>query len=678
MNSNPLLQEFTTVHQTPPFNKIQTSDYLPAFTEAIINAKADITIIADSKEEPTFENTILALEYAGEQLNDVASIFFNLNSAETNDEIQAIAREVSPMLTEYSNDIVLNADLFAKVKSVYDSRSDLTLNEEQIKLLEDSYRGFERKGALLAGKDKDSYRAITTELSKLTLQYGENVLAETNDFKLNVTNETDLSGLPDAIKAAAAELAKKEDKKGWIFTLQYPSYVPFMKYAANRELRKKMYMAHATRANHDNEHDNKAIIKKIVNLRLEKAKLLGYESHAQFVLEEQMAKTPTKVNAFLEDLFNRSIDFAKADIAEVADYAKKDGLNDELQRWDFGYYSEKVKADKFDFTEEMTKPYFQLEKVVNGVFNLANRLYGISFKENKEIPVYHEEVKAYEVTDENGKYLSILYLDFFPRNGKQGGAWMTTYADQYIKDGKNVRPFVSLVCNFSRPTEDTPSLLTHNELTTFLHEFGHGLHGMLANTTYKSQSGTNVYRDFVELPSQILENWGTEKEWLKLVGNHYKTGEVIPNELLDKVLASSNFQSGYMSVRQLSFGMDDMAWHSITTPFKGSVTDFEEAAMAKTELFPPVEGACFNTAFSHIFAGGYAAGYYGYKWAEVLDADAFSVFKQNGIFDSKTASSFRDNILSKGGTKHPMDLYIAFRGQEPTLDALMERSGLVK
>ena len=678
MNTNPLLQEFNTVHNTPPFDKIKTEHYLPAFEEAIKDARADIAKIVESKEEPTFENTILALEYAGKQLDHVSSVFFNINSAETNDEIQAIARKVSPMLTEYSNDIVLNETLFAKVKKVYDVRESLGLNAEQIKLLEDSYKGFERKGALLKGEDKERYRAISTELSKLTLQFGENVLAETNDFKLHITNEEDLSGIPEAIKAAAAEVAKNEEKQGWIFTLQYPSYVPFMKYAENRELRKKMYMAFSTRANHGNDHDNKEIVTKIVNLRLEKAKLLGYENHAQFVLEERMAKTPEKVNAFLQDLLNRSIEFAKNEVAEVAAYAEKHGLNDKLQRWDFSYYSEKVKAEKFDFTEEMTKPYFQLENVIDGVLGLATNLYGITFKENKDIPVYHEEVKAYEVLDENGKYLSVLYLDFFPRSGKQGGAWMTTYGEQYIKDGKNVRPFVSLVCNFSRPTEDTPSLLTHNEVTTFLHEFGHGLHGMLANTTYKSQSGTNVYRDFVELPSQILENWGTEKEWLAQVGKHYETGEAIPDELVGKILASANFQSGYLSVRQLSFGITDMAWHTITEPFDASVMDFEDAAMAKTELFPEVEGACFSSAFSHIFAGGYAAGYYGYKWAEVLDADAFSVFKQNGIFDKATAASFRENILEKGGTKHPMDLYVAFRGQEPTLDALMERSGLVK
>ncbi len=678
MNSNPLLNKYATIHQTPPFDKIQTADYLPAFKEALVDARADIEKIVSLNDQPTFENTIVALEHAGEKLNEIATIFFNINSAETNEEIQAIAREVSPMLTEYSNDIVLNETLFSKVKDVFDSRNELNLNEEQLKLIEDTYKGFVRKGALLTGKEKERYRVITTELSKLTLKFGENVLAETNDFKLHITNEDDLSGLPQAIKLAAAETANSENKEGWLFTLQYPSFIPFMKYADNRELRKKLYLAHATRGNNNNKHDNKEVVKEIVNLRLEKAQLLGYNNHAHFILEERMAKTPEKVNEFLQDLLNRSIPFAKQEVDEVIEYAKNDGLNGDLQKWDFNYYSEKVRTEKFDFTEEMTKPFFQLEKVVNSVFNLATTLYGLKFKENKEIPVYHKEVNAYEVFDENGEILSILYLDFFPRKGKQGGAWMTSYREQYIKDGKDVRPFVSLVCNFSRPTEDTPSLLTYNEVRTFLHEFGHGLHGILSKTTYKSQSGTNVYRDFVELPSQILENWGTEKEWLKIVGKHYQTGEVIPDDLIEKIIASANFQSGYQSVRQLSFGMNDMAWHTIQSSFNESVTDFETEAMAQTELFPRIEGTCFSSAFSHIFAGGYAAGYYGYKWAEVLDADAFSVFKKNGIFDKATALSFRENILSKGGTKHPMDLYISFRGQEPTIDALMERSGLVK
>jgi peptidyl-dipeptidase Dcp len=677
MNNNPLLVDFNTPYQTPPFDQIKEEHYLPAFITAIELAKADIESIVSNKEEANFSNTILAMEKAGEKLEAISSIFFNINSAETNEQIQAIARDVSPLLTEYSNDIWLNETLFKKVKTVYENNNS-GLDEEQIKLLEDTYKAFVRKGALLTGDKKARYREISKELSKLTLTYGENVLAETNSYKLHITKQDDLAGLPEAIIAAAAQLAKSEEKEGWIFSLQFPSYVPFMKYADNRELRKQMYMAYSTRGNRGNEHDNKDIVKSIVNLRLEKAQLLGFESHAQYVLEERMAKTPDKVNEFLQELLDRSYSFAKEEVDEVAQYAKNHDLKDQLQRWDFSYYSEKVKAEKFSFTEEMTKPYFQLEKVEQGIFDLATSLYGISFKENKDIPVYNPEVKAYEVYDENNKFLSILYLDFFPRKGKQGGAWMTNYREQYKNNDKDVRPFVSLVCNFSRPTEDTPSLLTYNEVRTFLHEFGHGLHGMLSETTYKSQSGTNVYRDFVELPSQILENWGTEKEWLKKVGQHYKTNQTIPDELVDKIMASANFQSGYQSVRQLSFGINDMAWHSITLPFDSDVVAFEHHAMEQTELFPEVKGTCFSSAFSHIFAGGYAAGYYGYKWAEVLDADAFSVFKNKGIFDKETAASFRDNILRKGGTKHPMDLYIAFRGQEPTIDALLEREGLVK
>ncbi len=679
MNENPLLVEFNTPHHTPPFDKIKVEDYMPAFKVALKEAKEEIAQVIDSKDSPSFRNTILAMEKAGDKLSKISSVFFNINHAETNDEIQSIAREVSPMLTEYSNDIWLSEALFEKVKTVHNSIKGADLNEEQKRLLEDTYKAFTRKGALLSGEKKERYREISTELSKLTLTFGENVLAETNDFKLHVTKEAELAGLPNAIKEAAAQLAKAEEKEGWIFTLQYPSYVPFMKYAENRTLRKQMFMAYTTRANHNDEHDNKEIVKSIVNLRLEKAQLLGFENHAQYVLEERMAKTPVKVNNFLKELLDASLPFAQEEIKEVNDYAKSHGLENELQRWDFSYYSEKVKVEKFSFTEEMTKPYFQLEKVEKGVFDLATTLYGITFKENKEIPVYHPEVKAYEVFDENGKYLAVLYVDFFPRAGKQGGAWMTNYGEQNkTEDGNDIRPFVSLVCNFSRPTEEAPSLLTYNEVRTFLHEFGHGLHGMLSQTTYKSLSGTNVYRDFVELPSQILENWGIEKEWLKMVGKHYQTGETIPDELVDKIMASANFQSGYHSVRQLSFGMNDMAWHSLNNKFDGSVVDFEDNSMAPTELFPSVEGSCFSAAFSHIFAGGYAAGYYGYKWAEVLDADAFSLFKENGIFDKATAASFRENILSKGGTKHPMDLYVAFRGQEPTNEALLKRSGLVK
>jgi len=678
MNSNPLLSEFKTVHQTPPFQLIEEEHYIPAFTEAIKEAKEDVDKIISNSEAPTFENTILAMEYAGENLSRIANIFFNINSANTNDNIQNIASEVSPMLTAHSNDIWLNEALFAKVKSVFDAKEENNYNQEQLKLIEDTYKGFVKRGALLTGEEKERYREITTELSKLTLTFGQNVLAETNAYELHITDEKELAGLPDAIIAAAAADAKAKEKEGWVITLQFPSYVPFMKYADNRALRKELYMAYSMRANKGNDHDNNDVVKQIVNLRLEKAQLFGFKSHAAYVLEDRMAQTPEKVNAFLEELLDKSLPFAKEEVKEVETYANAHGLKGKLQRWDFAYYSEKLKNEKFSITDEMTKPYFQLEKVEEGIFGLANTLFGLTFKANADITPYHEEAKAYEVFDAQGEFISVLYLDFFPRESKRGGAWMTNYREQFVQDGTDVRPFVSLVCNFSRPTEDTPSLLTYQEVRTFLHEFGHGLHGMLSKCTYVSQSGTNVYRDFVELPSQILENWGTEKEWLKQVGKHYQTGETIPDDLVAKIMESANFQSGYQSVRQLSFGMDDMAWHSLENAFEGDVNTFEDEAMAPTELFPAVEGTCFSTAFSHIFAGGYAAGYYGYKWAEVLDADAFSVFKENGIFDQATADSFRKNILEKGGTQHPMDLYVAFRGQEPTNDALLIREGLVK
>jgi len=676
MKENILLTEFNTLHQTPPFNLIKDEDYLPAFIKALENAKEEIHNIIHDKSEPTFENTIVKMEYAGELLSTISSIFFNINHAETNEKIQSIAREVSPLLTEYSNDIWLNETLFFKVKSVYDNKTKFSLDTEDLKLLNDTYKAFTRKGALLTGDNKKRYREISTELSKLTLEFGENILAETNNFSLHITNKHELSGLPENIISAAEETSKTEGKEGWIFTLHYPSYVPFMKYADNRDLRKKMFIAYSSRGNQNNKHDNKNIVKNIVNLRLEKAQLLGYKNHAEYVLEERMAQSPQKVNSFLNELLENSLPFAKKEMDELNEFAKKSGFNEDIERWDFAYFSEKLKAEKFEFSEEMTKPYFMLENVEKGIFELAQLLYNISFKENSEIPVYHPEVKAFEVFDENKEYLAVLYIDYFPRKGKQGGAWMTNYGEQYVKNNFDIRPLVSLVCNFSRPGKDTPSLLTYNEVRTFLHEFGHGLHGILSKTKYKSLSGTNVYRDFVELPSQILENWGAEKEWINKIARHYKTGELIPESLVNKITSSINFQSGYQSVRQLSFGINDMAWHTLTSSYNGDIIEFEKESMSTTELFKEVKGTCFSTSFSHIFAGGYAAGYYGYKWAEVLDADAFSVFKKNGIFDKKTAESFKENILTKGGTKHPMDLYKAFRGQEPTIDALLERSGL--
>jgi len=678
MNNNILQKAFDTPFQTPPFELIKEENYLPAFKELIEEGKNEILSLIENDAKPTFSNTIVALEKAGEQLGIVSHIFFNLNHAETNEQIQTIAREVSPLLTAYSNDIWLNADLFKRVKDVYHNDDRTTLSKEENQLLEETYKGFVRKGALLEGDAKERYRHITTELSKLTLQFGENLLAETNSFQMHLTDEGQLDGLPEGVIDAAAALAKAEEKKGWIFTLQFPSYMPFMKYATNRGLRQKMYMAYAMRCNNGDQYDNKEIIRQIVSLRVEKANLLGHETHAHFVLEEHMALLPEKVNAFLEQLLEASIDVAKDDVLAVEAYAHNNGLEGELLRWDYPYYSEKLKAEAYGLDDEATRPYFSLDKVEEGVLGLATKLYGVTFKANHKIAKYHEEVKVYEVFDADGSFLSVFYVDYHPRTTKQGGAWMTSYRDQR-KDGEdNVRPHISIVCNFTRATDNKPSLLTFNEVQTFLHEFGHALHGIFSNVTYESLAGTNVYRDFVELPSQIMENWATQKEWLQDVGLHYETGEVIPEEMIQKIIDSENYQSGYATVRQLSFGINDMAWHSLKQAFDGDVLDFEQKAMAATELFPQVEGTAFSTGFAHIFDGGYAAGYYGYKWAEVLDADAFDAFKANGIFDKDTAVKFRKEILEKGGTAHPMELYKNFRGQEPTIEPLLKRAGLKK
>ena len=677
-DNNPLLQEFNTPHQTPPFTQIQTAHYIPAFTAAMEEGRAEIKAIIDNPATPDFNNTIEALEKAGNKLSRISSIFFNLNSAETSEAIQEVAREVSPLLSEYGNDIWLNEALFARVKAVYEQKDKLTLSTEQATLLDNTYKGFVRRGALLNAEDKQKYRNITAELSKLSLQFGENLLAETNDYKLHITDEADLAGLPEAVREAAQQLAESEGKEGWMFSLHAPSMLPFMQYADQRELREQLFRASTKRGNQDNQNDNKANILRQAELRLAKAQLLGYRSHADYVLEERMAQSADKVNAFLNELFEKSFPFAQEDVAQVAAFAKQQGLEGELQRWDFAYYSEKLKTSLFDLNEEMTKPYFQLEKVKAGIFDLTNKLWGLSYKLNKDIPVYHPDVFAYEVFNRDEQVISVLYLDFHPRKGKQGGAWMTSFRDQHMENGQNIIPHVSVVCNFTPPTASRPSLLTFNEVTTFLHEFGHALHGMLSEVTYESLSGTSVYRDFVELPSQIMENWALEKEWLQDVAVHYQTGETMPEDLIQKIIAADNFQSGYLTVRQLSFGFNDMAWHSITEPIATDAISFEKAAMAKTELFPEVAGSCFSTAFGHIFDGGYAAGYYGYKWAEVLDADAYALFKEKGIFDQATAESFREHILSKGGTRHPMDLYVAFRGAEPSVEALLLRSGLSK
>nr|WP_321451726.1 M3 family metallopeptidase [uncultured Carboxylicivirga sp.] len=671
---NPLLQTFETRHNTPPFDQIKDEFYLPAFKTLMVEGKEQFKAIIENTQEPSFTNTIEAMEEAGRQLGIVSSLFFNLNHAETSSNIQGIAREVSPLLTDYSNDIWLNEALFERVKKVYDNKSSVNYTIEEEKLLDDTYKAFVRKGALLKGDDRKKYREITTQLSQLSLQFGENLLAETNGFQLHLTSEDELEGLPDGLRSAARELAQSQNKNGWIFTLHFPSYVPFMKYSSRRDLRHKMFMAYSTRGHNNNNHDNKEIIRKLVSLRVEKAKILGFETHAHYVLEEHMALHPDKVNAFLQELLDASYEVGNKDVQAVEDYAVKNGFEAPLERWDYPYYAEKLKAEKYGLDDEATRPYFKLDKVEEGVLGLASRLYGLRFEETKEISKYNPEVKIFEVYDEDGSFLSVFYVDYFPRPSKQGGAWMTSFRDQY----EGVRPQISIVCNFTRPTGDKPSLLTFNEVKTFLHEFGHALHGMLSNVKYQSLSGTNVYRDFVELPSQIMENWATQKEWLEEVGVHYLTGEVIPQELIQKIIDSDNYQSGYATVRQLSFGLVDMSWHSLSAPFDGDVVEFEKEAMQVTELFPEVEGTAFSTGFSHIFDGGYAAGYYGYKWAEVLDADAFDSFLENGIYDQETAKRFRKEILEKGGTQHPMTLYKNFKGKEPSIEPLLKRSGLVK
>lgn len=677
---NPLVKEWNTPFQTPPFNSIKTEHYKPAMLYAIEQAKQEVNAIIVNRARPDFENTIVALERAGGLLNRISGVFFNINECMTSDQLQQIYMEIIPDLTAYGNDVSMNPLLFAKVKEVYDQRDDIALTTEQRMLLEKTYKSFIRSGALLEGAAKEEYRKVSEELSMLTNQYQMNVLAEQNAFFLNITNKKDLAGLPDYVIAAAREEAKARKQKGWTFTLQYPSFSPFMQYADNRDLREKMWRASAFEANNNNDKDNKEIARKIANLRLRMAQLLGYSSYAEYALEERMAQNPQTVNKFINDLFEASMPFAEKEMKEVQDYANAHGFVGQIQRWDFSYWSEKLKNDKYAMDPSMFKPYFKLENVKKGVFDLADRLYNIEFRENKQIEKYHPDVTVYEVYDKaDGKFLAVLYMDFFPRESKRSGAWMTAFREQYIdENGNDVRPLIQLVCNFTKPTSKEPSLLTFDEVNTFLHEFGHCLHGIFASGTYQSLSGTSVYRDFVELPSQIMENFATEKEFLDMFAVHYKTGEKIPQELIDKLIASQRYLAGYMSVRQLSFGMIDMAWHTITSPYTGDVIAMEKNAIAKTELMPVVENSVMTTSFGHIFAGGYAAGYYGYKWAEVLDADAFAAFKEKGIFNREVSTSFRKNILSQGGKKHPMELYKAFRGHEPTNEALLRRCGFIK
>jgi len=672
-----LNKRFETPYNTAPFSKIRTEDFLPAFVKAIEIAKIEITELADSKETPTFKNTIEALDYAGEPLDRISSIFFNLNAAETSESIQKIAQEVSPLLTEFSNDVALNTPLFERVKLVYNSRSSLSLSKEQATLLDKKYKGFSRNGANLNKEDKETLRQIDKEQSKLKLSFGENILAETNRYELLITDESDLDGLPEGAIEAAKQTAVEKNRKGWLITLDYPSYVPFMTYAKNRALRKELALAFGKKGFQNDALDNQEIVLKITQLRFKRAQLLGYQTHAHFVLEERMAKTPTNVSDFLENLLEKALPAAKKEFQELQAFAKKTGGIDRLEKWDSAYYSEKLKQELFDFDDEQLKPYFKLENVIEGAFKVAHKLFGLNFIKTHEIDSYHKEVMTYKVVDLEQNLVAVFYADFFPREGKRNGAWMTSFKPQYVKNGIQERPHVSIVCNFTKPTTTKPSLLTFNEVTTLFHEFGHALHGMLANTIYPSLSGTSVAWDFVELPSQIMENWCYEKEALALFAKHYETGDCIPMDLIDKIKSASTFQQGMQTLRQLSFGLLDMSWHGIDPSTITNVKQQERVAFKQTQLFPDVEQNCMSTAFSHIFQGGYASGYYSYKWAEVLDADAFEYFKENSLFDPKIANDFKECILSKGGTEDPLELYIKFRGQRPKADALLKRSGLI-
>tara|TARA_R110002050_G_scaffold300769_1_gene472406 strand:+ start:37062 stop:39098 length:2037 start_codon:yes stop_codon:yes gene_type:complete len=673
-----LITPFNTKYNTPPFSKIENEDYLPTFKEAIKEAKEDIDTIVNNTEKPSFKNTIEALDFSGEQLDRISSIFFNLNSAETNETIQKIAQEVSPLLSEFSNDITLNADLFKRVKAVYNSKSELDLTTEQQTLLDKKYKSFSRNGANLPEDKKEKLREVDKKLSQLKLKFGENVLAETNKFEMLITNEGDLSGLPEGTKEAAKQLAESKDKAGWLFTLDYPSYIPFVTYADNRELRKKITLAAGSKGFNNDALDNQENVLQIVKLRHERANLLGYKTHAHFVLEERMAETPETVLNFSNELLEKAKPAAEAEFKNLEKFAKELDNIDRLEKWDGAYYSEKLKQKLFNLDDELLKPYFKLENVIDGAFTVANKLFDLNFEEINDIDKYHEDVLTYKVTNNNGDLVSIFYADFFPRAGKRNGAWMTSYKPQYITNGENSRPHISIVCNFTKPTKSKPSLLTFNEVTTLFHEFGHALHGMLANTTYPSLSGTSVFWDFVELPSQVMENWCFEKEALELFAKHYETGEIIPMELVEKIKESSTFHEGMQTLRQLSFGLLDMSWHSEDPSKITNVKAFESEAFKNTSLYPETKETCMSTAFSHIFQGGYSSGYYSYKWAEVLDADAFEYFKEAGIFNKEVATKFKDNVLSQGGTENPMTLYKRFRGQEPKPEALLRRAGLLK
>jgi Zn-dependent oligopeptidase len=675
---NPLLEKFSTPFETAPFEEISNEHFLPAIKEAITIGNKEVEAITSSIQEPDFENTIVALEKSGQLVERVAGIFFNLNSAETNDQIQELAREISPLLSEYSNDKVLDAKLFKRIETVYNKRKSINLNAEESTLLDKTYKYFVRNGAGLNEDQKKRLREIDQELSQLSLHFGENVLKETNSYTMTIDNKEDLAGLPDDVLEAAAQDAKDLDKEGkWVFTLQFPSYIPFMTYAENRDLRKELFLAYGSKAYKGDENDNQDIILKMVKLRLERAKLLGYKSHADFVLEERMAESPQKVFDFLDNLKQYALPVAAKEVEELNTFAKSLGGPDKLERWDIAYYSEKLKKEKYDIDDELLKPFFQLEKAIDGVFNVAQKLYGLTFQQINNVQIYHPDVMVYEVRDEKDKHIAVFYADFFPRSGKRNGAWMTSFKGQKKENGVDMRPHISIVCNFTKPTASKPSLLTFNEVTTLFHEFGHALHGILANGQYESLSGTNVYWDFVELPSQILENWAYEKECLDLFAEHYQTGQKIPIDLINRIKESANFMEAYQTVRQIGLAKLDMGWHIEKVKEVDNVGAYEKELQQETDLLTPVESTSTSCSFSHIFQGGYSSGYYSYKWAEVLDADAFEFFQEKGIFNRQTADLFKHHVLSAGGSEHPMELYKRCRGKEPLPEALLRRTGML-
>ena len=676
-HTNPFLTAYDTPFETTPFHLIRTEDFEPAIVEGMEVHNREIDAIVNHPDKPTFSNTIVALEKSGALLDRVTNVFGNLLSAETSDELEALAERMMPRLSEHSNNISLNEKLFARIKQVYDQTDLETLNQEERMLLQNTYHSFIRNGANLAPEQKERFRELSAELSVLTLKFSQNKLKETNQYELPLTPEQ-IDGLPDSALEAYAQAAKDKNKDGYIVTLHAPSFIPFMKYSTHRDLRQQLYMAYNTICTHDNEFNNLEIVQKLVNLRLERAQLLGYDTAADYVLTRRMAENSANVYKLLNELLEAYTPTAHKEVEEVKSMAKElEGDDFELMPWDWAYYSEKLKEKKFNLNEEELRPYFELNNVIQGVFGLATRLYGITFQENPAIPVYHPEVKGYEVHDKDGSFLAVLYTDFHPRASKRSGAWMTSYKEQWKDDNGNSRPHVSVTMNFTKPSEEKPALLTFSEVTTFLHEFGHALHGIFADTVYASMSGTNVYWDFVELPSQIMENFAIEKEFLNTFAKHYQTGENIPEEWIQRLIDASNFNVAYACLRQLSFGLLDMAWYTRTEPFDGDVRSYEKQAWQKTQVLPEIADTCMTVQFSHIMAGGYAAGYYSYKWAEVLDADAFSLFQEKGIFDAETANSFRENVLSKGGTEHPMVLYKRFRGQEPGIDALLRRNGII-